>query len=56
MKRSPFSSRVDKIGLQPRVISQPWCGAKLHGDQLEGSQNRRMSSCGDPEWILDAKF
>ena len=31
INRSPFHSRVDKIGFQSRVISQPRCRAKLHG-------------------------
>ena len=29
--RSPFNSRVDKTGLQSRMISQARCRAKLHG-------------------------
>ena len=31
INRSPFDSRVDKIGLQSRVISQPRCRTKLRG-------------------------
>ena len=45
IKRSPFNSRVDKIGLQSRMISQPWCRAELHGDHLVGNQITRLSSC-----------
>ena len=43
--KESFNSHVDKIGLQSRMISQPWCRAKLHGDQLVGNQVTRLSSC-----------
>ena len=45
MNRPPFNSRVDKIGLQSRVISQPRCRAKLHGIFKQAQHQSRDGRC-----------